>query len=93
MIILIDNGHGVNTPGKCSPDGLFRERYTADEEFALQRKMLNVMHDPSANAYARAAIVAEFEAYNTYVTGCKAKAKELLTAAAQGPQEPGAATV
>lgn len=23
--ILIDNGHGVNTPGKRSPDGLFRE--------------------------------------------------------------------
>ena len=31
MIILIDNGHGVNTPGKCSPDGLFREyRYTRE---------------------------------------------------------------
>ena len=25
MLILIDNGHGVNTPGKCSPDGKFRE--------------------------------------------------------------------
>ena len=23
--ILIDNGHGCNTPGKRSPDGLFRE--------------------------------------------------------------------
>lgn len=23
--VLIDNGHGVNTPGKRSPDGLFRE--------------------------------------------------------------------
>lgn len=20
MIVLLDNGHGVNTPGKCSPD-------------------------------------------------------------------------
>lgn len=31
MIVLIDNGHGVNTPGKCSPDGLFREyRYTRE---------------------------------------------------------------
>lgn len=20
MIVLIDNGHGANTPGKCSPD-------------------------------------------------------------------------
>lgn len=25
MKILIDNGHGVSTPGKRSPDGLFRE--------------------------------------------------------------------
>ena len=25
MKILIDNGHGINTPGKCSPDGKFRE--------------------------------------------------------------------
>ena len=25
MIILIDNGHGAETPGKCSPDGRLRE--------------------------------------------------------------------
>lgn len=25
MVILIDNGHGINTPGKRSPDGRFRE--------------------------------------------------------------------
>jgi len=25
MKILIDNGHGVDTPGKCSPDGKLRE--------------------------------------------------------------------
>lgn len=25
MIILLDNGHGFDTPGKCSPDGHFRE--------------------------------------------------------------------
>ena len=25
MIVLIDNGHGENTPGKCSPDGRLRE--------------------------------------------------------------------
>lgn len=29
MKIPIDNGHGINTPGKCSPDGVFREyKYT-----------------------------------------------------------------
>ena len=25
MKILIDNGHGENTPGKCSPDGRLKE--------------------------------------------------------------------
>lgn len=31
MIILIDNGHGVNTAGKCSPDGIFKEyKYTRE---------------------------------------------------------------
>ena len=31
MKILIDNGHGCNTPGKCSPDGVFREyKYTRE---------------------------------------------------------------
>ena len=24
-IIILDNGHGLETPGKCSPDGLFKE--------------------------------------------------------------------
>ena len=27
MKILIDNGHGLNTPGKRSPDGFFREAF------------------------------------------------------------------
>ena len=31
MKILIDNGHGVNTPGKRSPDGRFREYAWARE--------------------------------------------------------------
>ena len=31
MKILIDNGHGENTPGKRSPDGLFREYRYARE--------------------------------------------------------------
>ena len=31
MKILIDNGHGVNTPGKSSPDGRFREYAWARE--------------------------------------------------------------
>lgn len=33
MKILIDNGHGVETPGKCSPDGRLRE-YAYTREIA-----------------------------------------------------------
>ena len=33
MKILIDNGHGVDTPGKRSPDGRFRE-YKYNREIA-----------------------------------------------------------
>jgi N-acetylmuramoyl-L-alanine amidase len=31
MIVLIDNGHGANTPGKCSPDGRLKEYKSARE--------------------------------------------------------------
>lgn len=31
MKILIDNGHGINTPGKCSPDGTHKEYKWARE--------------------------------------------------------------
>lgn len=33
MIVLIDNGHGANTPGKCSPDRQIRE-YSYTRELA-----------------------------------------------------------
>lgn len=36
MKILIDNGHGENTPGKRSPDGTFREYAYTRAEFNLQ---------------------------------------------------------
>lgn len=35
MIILIDNGHGFNTAGKCSPDGKHREWAWAREVAAM----------------------------------------------------------
>lgn len=35
MKILLDNGHGSNTPGKRSPDGLFRE-YAYAREIAVE---------------------------------------------------------
>lgn len=60
---------------------LVRKRYTADEEFALQRKMLNVTIQPATfSADTSDAIVAEYAAYNEYVEQCKAEAPELLNA-------------
>lgn len=38
MKVLIDNGHGSNTPGKCSPDGRLRE-YAYAREIALRLEM------------------------------------------------------
>lgn len=38
--ILIDNGHGVNTPGKCSPDDVFREyKYTREIAAAVVKHL------------------------------------------------------
>ena len=38
MKVLIDNGHGANTPGKRSPDGVFREYiYSLEIEEAVER--------------------------------------------------------
>ena len=37
MIILLDNGHGIDTPGKRSPDGFFRE-YAYTRNLAVQIK-------------------------------------------------------
>lgn len=40
MIILIDNGHGYDTAGKCSPDGRIREyAWTRDIAKRLQEKL------------------------------------------------------
>lgn len=41
MKILIDNGHGENTPGKRSPDGLFREyKYVREIAEEIERELL-----------------------------------------------------
>ena len=42
MKILIDNGHGIETPGKRSPDGLFRE-YLYNREIA--RRIVSELTD------------------------------------------------
>ena len=40
MIVLIDNGHGVNTPGKCSPDKQIHEYSYAREIASLLEQKL-----------------------------------------------------
>ena len=40
MIVLLDNGHGANTPGKCSPDKLLREyKYTREVASLLEQQL------------------------------------------------------
>lgn len=61
---------------------LVRERYTADEEFALQRKRINSLLAPAALSDDNAETLAsEYEAYNAYVESCKVKAVEILNTA------------
>lgn len=50
---------------------LVREKYSADEEFAIQRKMINSM-----NGTVDQKTIKEYEAYNTFVNECKEKAKD-----------------
>lgn len=56
---------------------LVRERYSASEEFAIQRKAINVAFSPSVTATDPAMV--EYAAYNTYVDECKQKAKIILS--------------
>lgn len=46
MKILIDNGHGENTPGKRSPDGIFREyKYVREIAEAVERELKSKGYD------------------------------------------------
>ena len=46
MKILIDNGHGYNTPGKCSPDGRLREyKYTREVAAVVVSKLKALGYD------------------------------------------------
>lgn len=47
MLILIDNGHGLMTPGKRSPDGLFRESFYTRE---IARRVIADLEDRGYNA-------------------------------------------
>lgn len=59
---------------------LVHERYTADEESALHRKMINAIMSPdtiSAEGSANKALE-EYQAYNAYVQGCKERVRKEL---------------
>lgn len=53
---------------------LVRERYSADEEFALQHKAINAAFSPSVADAEQA--LSEYAAYNSYVNECKTRAKD-----------------
>lgn len=55
MKILIDNGHGINTPGKCSPDGVHKE-------WAWSREIAQmIIEELSSKGYDAQRIVTENE--------------------------------
>lgn len=59
---------------------MVRERYTADEEFAIQRKVINSMLSPmTLSAESTESILTEYATYNNYVEDCKARAKVELS--------------
>lgn len=40
MLVLLDNGHGINTPGKASPDGSLKEyKYTREIVSSIQKQL------------------------------------------------------
>lgn len=55
---------------------LVRERYSADEEFALQRKAINAVASPATYSVENDKAMEEYQAYNEYVELCKARAKD-----------------
>lgn len=57
---------------------LVREKYTSDEEFALQRKMINAIMSPDTISDEGSVnkTLSEYQTYNVYVQECKQKAKD-----------------
>lgn len=61
---------------------MVRERYSANEEFALQRKMIDALLNPAAMTLdendqpSTPGVIDEFNSYNTYVEQCKTRAKD-----------------
>lgn len=46
MVILIDNGHGFDTKGKCSPDGKYQEwAWSREMADAIVRELTRLGYD------------------------------------------------
>ena len=66
MKILIDNGHGIFTPGKRSPDGQFREAiYTRQ----IARRIVSDLQDRGQDAQNRYELIDMKSAANNYTSG------------------------
>lgn len=48
MVVILDNGHGINTPGKCSPDKSLREYAYCRE---IVKLIYNKLADLNIDAY------------------------------------------
>lgn len=58
---------------------LVRKRYTADEEFALQRKMMNtIISSATLSDEIIESVTNEYTEYNTYINQCKELAADYL---------------
>lgn len=58
---------------------LVRKRYTADEEFALQRKMMNtIISHATLSDEIIESVTNEYTEYNTYIDQCKQLAADYL---------------
>lgn len=58
---------------------LVRQRYSESEEFAIQRKAMNLLLNPepvNEEGFDPTQTLAEFNAYNAYVEQCKLQAKD-----------------
>lgn len=72
---------------KAKAAELVRRRYSDSEEFAIQRKMINVLFapvtlaetdDPTEQSADPTEIIAKYGEYNAYVESCKAEAKRMM---------------
>ena len=57
---------------------LVRQRYSASEEFAVQRKMMNLLMPSAMSSHSEeqaTSIMTEYNEYNSFVDECKEKAK------------------